>query len=790
MENNNENKSAELDDELIGELRSGQAIVDMAAAVVQLVANSLDAGCARVRVRCHMARSLVEVSDDGCGMSAGDLAHVGERYATSKLRSLDEWQSGRVATYGYHGEALANIVQAAASGVQIFTRCASQLHAPLLLKTFSSTTTTTTTTTTLECSSVNTDDETAPPIMIDDRHGTCVRVFNLFGKHALRQHAQQGSTSSKEWRRLVRSLETLALASWRVVLELVDLEHDAVVISSSSSSSSSFSGSSSLATRFKELFGHYLAKSLLEHTWSSGDGDHKLPLSVSGFISASSSQQQNQHLMLLVNEHRRRNHGRLRFVFINRQPVHNAELHKLIVDELYACKPFALVHSAAGDRQQQLIYCIILRCERIGHLTLDNTTGCIEFTNHFTYQQYEAIGEALRCYVRSLLVAHDYSLPPPVVVEQREQEQRLVESDQDDEDGYGKRLCVDDLRFTKVSKVATRETLTGNVSAPPPVAGLDERLLRIYNATNTHASQRLRPCRRRDAIRLHATSALTRNKKALRRHSTTRTRRRQTQRLNFETVRKRLMQLYGDEARRSSEEEALCRKRRRFVSRMCQTDPVGPQCVSEPQSSSAGSLKQGWLAVKDDDGLEFYVNVADGRSTYRKSEITIADLSAGGQEVSNIPNPSAVDDLYRQFEPRSSRSSTFATTTTATATSVEAIAAIVSKAKLDVERVKNAAELDVVAKWRHVDEMRSNRRSAATAAGVVGAASDHALNLFDVDDEANTACKFDRSIFAHVQVVGQMDLKFIVALAKLDTNTSPNGWFIRPISILSSVFTL
>ncbi len=57
-----------------------------------------------------MAHFFAEVIDDGFGMASDDLKRVGERYVTSKLSSLGDWQAGRVQTYGYHGEALANLV--------------------------------------------------------------------------------------------------------------------------------------------------------------------------------------------------------------------------------------------------------------------------------------------------------------------------------------------------------------------------------------------------------------------------------------------------------------------------------------------------------------------------------------------------------------------------------------------------------------------------------------------------------------------------------------------------------
>lgn len=89
-------------------LRSGVAIPSLQQCVEELILNSIDAGATCVGVRMDMEAFKVQVIDNGCGMTAEDLAHVGNRYHTSKCSSVEDLND--LKWYGFRGEALASIV--------------------------------------------------------------------------------------------------------------------------------------------------------------------------------------------------------------------------------------------------------------------------------------------------------------------------------------------------------------------------------------------------------------------------------------------------------------------------------------------------------------------------------------------------------------------------------------------------------------------------------------------------------------------------------------------------------
>ena len=100
-------------------IAAGEVVQRPASVVKELVENAVDAGADQVTVVIQDAgRTLIQVIDNGCGMSPDQAVLCFERHATSKLRTAEDLNN--ILTFGFRGEALASI--AAVAEVTLKTR--------------------------------------------------------------------------------------------------------------------------------------------------------------------------------------------------------------------------------------------------------------------------------------------------------------------------------------------------------------------------------------------------------------------------------------------------------------------------------------------------------------------------------------------------------------------------------------------------------------------------------------------------------------------------------------------
>ena len=112
-----------LPDSVANQIAAGEVIQRPASVIKELVENSVDAGAKNIQVIVIDAgRTLIQVIDDGCGMSETDARLAFERHATSKIRKADDLFA--LHTMGFRGEALPSV--AAVSQVELTTRTAGE----------------------------------------------------------------------------------------------------------------------------------------------------------------------------------------------------------------------------------------------------------------------------------------------------------------------------------------------------------------------------------------------------------------------------------------------------------------------------------------------------------------------------------------------------------------------------------------------------------------------------------------------------------------------------------------
>lgn len=94
--------------EISNKIAAGEVIQRPSSVVKELLDNAIDSGADQIKIYIQNAgRTLIQVTDNGCGMAKSDIRPCFQRHATSKIERVEDLQ--RVQTMGFRGEAMASI---------------------------------------------------------------------------------------------------------------------------------------------------------------------------------------------------------------------------------------------------------------------------------------------------------------------------------------------------------------------------------------------------------------------------------------------------------------------------------------------------------------------------------------------------------------------------------------------------------------------------------------------------------------------------------------------------------
>jgi DNA mismatch repair protein MutL len=180
--------------ELSNKIAAGEVIQRPASVAKELLDNAIDAGAGHIKLIVQQAgRTLIQVIDNGCGMTQTDARLCFERHATSKIQSIEDLF--RVRTMGFRGEAMASI--ASISQAEMKTKRIED-DSGTLLEIWGG------------------EEKRFEPVAVDD--GTSIAIRNLFYNVPARR--QFLKTDATELRHIIRTFQNSALANTEIEFEM------------------------------------------------------------------------------------------------------------------------------------------------------------------------------------------------------------------------------------------------------------------------------------------------------------------------------------------------------------------------------------------------------------------------------------------------------------------------------------------------------------------------------------------------------------------------------------------
>ena len=183
-----------LPDHVANQIAAGEVIQRPSSAVKEMLENALDAGSTEIKLFIKDAgKTLLQVVDNGSGMSKADLKMCFERHATSKIKSADDLFN--IQSMGFRGEAMASI--AAIAHVEVTSKLTDKELGTHLI---------------IEGSKITTHEDYA------SSNGTSMKVKNLFYNVPARRNFLK--SDQVEMRHIVEEFTRIALANPKVKMQL------------------------------------------------------------------------------------------------------------------------------------------------------------------------------------------------------------------------------------------------------------------------------------------------------------------------------------------------------------------------------------------------------------------------------------------------------------------------------------------------------------------------------------------------------------------------------------------
>lgn len=262
-----------LPDSVANQIAAGEVIQRPASVIKELVENAVDAGATSIEIVVKDAgKTLIQIVDNGCGMSETDARMAFERHATSKIRSADDLFT--LHTMGFRGEALPSV--AAVAEVEVLTRLEdAQLGTHLVIR--------------------GSKFESQEPRTA--AKGTSIKVKNLFYNFVARRRFLK--SDSVELKHIVGEFERLALVNKDIAFKFTS--NDALLHSLSRSP---------LKERISALFGKTIGQNLI-----AVEAETSL-VKISGFVSMPSAARKN---------------GLRQFFFVNGRNMRHPYFHRAVL---------------------------------------------------------------------------------------------------------------------------------------------------------------------------------------------------------------------------------------------------------------------------------------------------------------------------------------------------------------------------------------------------------------------------------------------------------------------------